>query len=780
MVRSQRIGAAVRKPTSPRSGLARLPETELVRTYVWEKPVRITHWLIFFAIISLSFTGLYIHRPFLLSSGNAAFLMAKMRFVHVVSGFVLIAAFIFRFYWFFRGNFWSRWSAYIPIRREQWKGIGNMLEFYSFLRFNPGLSVGHNPLAALSYFFIYLFIVVEILTGLALYDQVLHNPVLHQFIGWLPLLIELQYLRLIHYLLTFVFFAFVIFHVYASILVSNEEESGLLDSIFSGWKFVAAGELRHEITNIPEARSFVKRHQLLPQGTPEEVRTGKIPKPRPGPSPVVLYRNWISYAGTGFAAVGVLVFAILTAYHTIGGGALTEPYGDLVIFFVPPMFVIVGVIIILIGMYVQWIRWRMYKPLSFARYPKMDLNVASERKALLVVAIGAAIISVPAIYGVQQAYRYTDAVSFCGASCHSMTPEYVTYQQSPHAHVACAECHVAPGNAGYAASKIRGMTELVETIQNDYPRPIPVPVEALRPVRGNCERCHWPTNFFGTREVHRVYFLADEQNTRWEIDMLVQVGGGGALTGMSRIGSHWHVTSKVEYVASDPERQNIPWVRAVDPKTGIARVYTTGSQTSTTTPAGEIRTMDCVDCHNRPSHIFRAPDRSMDVDLADGAIDPSLPFIKQQGVAALTATYANREQAMRGIENTLLSYYQKSYPQIYSGKQQAIKAAISSLQSTYDHYFFPSMKVQWDTYFTNDTHFYSAGCFRCHDGQHKSVDGSVIPSDCGTCHTILEQGKAGSVQYAAETKGLPFTHPVDIGGIWASQSCNTCHTGGAL
>ena len=190
MVRSQRIGAAVIKPTSPRSGLARLPETELVRTYVWEKPVRIAHWLIFFAIISLSFTGLYIHRPFLLSSGNAAFLMAKMRFVHVVSGFVLIAAFIFRFYWFFRGNFWSRWSAYIPIRREQWQGIGNMLEFYSFLRFNPGLSVGHNPLAALSYFFIYLFIVVEILTGLALYDQVLHNPVLHQFIGWLPLLIE--------------------------------------------------------------------------------------------------------------------------------------------------------------------------------------------------------------------------------------------------------------------------------------------------------------------------------------------------------------------------------------------------------------------------------------------------------------------------------------------------------------------------------------------------------------------------------------------------------------
>ncbi|MGA7647094.1 MAG: Ni/Fe-hydrogenase, b-type cytochrome subunit, partial [Terriglobales bacterium] len=227
----------MRRTKPPASALARLPKTELVRTYVWEKPVRIAHWLIFFAFVSLSFTGLYVHRPFLIPSGRTAFLMATMRFVHVVSGFVLMAAFALRVYWFFKGNFWSRWSAYIPIRREQWQGIGEMLEFYSFLRFDPGRRVGHNPLAALSYFIIYLLLLVEILTGLALYDKVLHNAVLHEFIGWLPLLIEPAYLRLIHFFLTFVFFAFVIFHVYASVLVSLEEENGLLDSIFSGWKF---------------------------------------------------------------------------------------------------------------------------------------------------------------------------------------------------------------------------------------------------------------------------------------------------------------------------------------------------------------------------------------------------------------------------------------------------------------------------------------------------------------------------------------------------------------
>jgi Ni/Fe-hydrogenase b-type cytochrome subunit len=757
--------------------LAGRPETELVRTYVWELPVRIAHWLIFFAILSLSFTGLFMHRPFLAPAGQAPFLMATVRFVHVVSGFVLIGAFAFRVYWFFKGNFWARWPSYIPIHRRQWTGIGSMLEFYLFLRFEPGHRVGHNPLAALSYFVIYILMLVEILTGLALYSRVVGNPVLYQFIGWLPQLIDPQYLREIHYFLMFVFFAFALFHVYASVLVSIEEQNGLLDSIFSGWKFVPAGELRHEVAAIPEVRRFARRHQLLPHGTPEETRQGRSPAARPGPGPVALYRNWISYAGTGIAAVGFLVFVVLTAYHTIGGGALDQPYGDLVIFFGPPMLVIAGVAVVLVGMYVQWLRWRWHKPLSFARYPKWDLNVARERKALLVVALGAAALSVPAIYGGYQAYLYTDAVSFCGAVCHSMTPENVTYQSSPHARVTCAQCHVGPGATGYAESKIRGMVELVETMQDTYPRPIPVPVVALRPIRGNCEKCHWPSHFFGARLVRKVHFLADEQNTRWEIDMAVSVGGG-APDGASQMGIHWHVASKVEYVATDAERQNIAWVRAVDPRTGLANVYTSQPQATTAAPPGEIRMVDCVDCHNRPSHILRTPDQIVDLGLADGPLDPSLPFVKQQAVAALTASYPDGVQARRGIDNALRGFYQKTYPQVYAGNRAAIDAAIAYLQETYGRYFFPAMKVRWDTYVVNDGHFNFPGCFRCHDGQHKSVDGKAIRSDCGDCHKILRQGKAGSLQFAKGLDGMTFEHPIDIGTAWAESPCHSCHTGG--
>lgn len=765
------------KANSPSSALAKLPQEGLVRTYVWEKPVRIAHWLMFFAILSLSFTGIYIHHPFLAPPGRAPFLMAHMRFVHVVSGFVLIGAFALRMYWFFKGNFWSRWSSYIPIHRQQWGGMGSMLEFYLFLRFEPGHRVGHNPLAALSYVVVYLLILVELLTGLALYSRVVGNPVLTQFIGWLPQLIDPQYLRTVHFFLMFVFFAFMIFHVYASVLVSLEEENGLLDSIFSGWKFVPAGELRHEVASIPEARRFARRHELLPRGVPAEEAAGRAPKPRPGPGPVALYRNWISYAGTGIAAVGLLVFVVLMAYHTIGGGALAQPYGDLVIFIVPPMFVIAGVAVVLLGMYLQWIRWRMFKPLSFARYPKWDLNVARERKALLVVALGAAALSVPAVYGGFQAYLYTDAVSFCGTVCHSMTPEYVTYRQSPHAHVGCAQCHISSGAAGYLVAKARGVAELVETAQDEYPRPIPVPVTSLRPMRENCEECHWPAHFSGAKAVRLVHFLSDQQNTRWEIGLVVLVGGS-APVGASPMGIHWHVGSKVEYVASDPQRQNITWVRSVDPKTGVANVYTSDAQKSTTAPPGEIRTMDCVDCHNRPSHILQSPDWSVDVAMADGRIDPSLPFIKQQSVAALTATYADNQQALRGIDSALRGYYQKTYPRIYTGKQQAIDGAIAYLQNTYSQNFFPAMKVRWDTYAMNEGHFHFPGCFRCHDGQHKSLDGKAIRSGCGDCHQIIQQGKAGSLQFAKGPEGLDFEHPVDVGTAWADQPCNSCHTGG--
>jgi hypothetical protein len=175
---------------------------------------------------------------------------------------------------------------------------------------------------------------------------------------------------------------------------------------------------------------------------------------------------------------------------------------------------------------------------------------------------------------------------------------------------------------------------------------------------------------------------------------------------------------------------------------------------------------------------MQAPDRSVDIGLQNGLIDASLPFISQQGVVALTAAYGDLGQGLRGIEEFVRNYYQKNYPQIYASKQPSIRAAIVYLQNTYDRFFFPAMKVRWDTYYMNDGHFHFLGCSRCHDGQHKSVDGKTISSDCGGCHKILQQGNPGKLKFASGPEGLGFEHPVDIGDAWAQQACSSCHTGG--
>jgi len=238
------------------------------------------------------------------------------------------------------------------------------------------------------------------------------------------------------------------------------------------------------------------------------------------------------------------------------------------------------------------------------------------------------------------------------------------------------------------------------------------------------------------------------------------------------------VDATVEYVAQ--ETGTIPWVRAIDPITGAATSYTVEGQSTTAAPPGEVRTMDCVDCHNRPSHQLTPPDESVDTALAEGRIDRSLPFIKQQAVTALTATYGSREEALSGIDRAIRGYYQKTYPQLLASHEQAIAGASTSLQDTFDRTFFPEMNARWSTYPTNDGHLNSAGCVRCHDGQHRSAGGRVIPSDCATCHQIQRQGQPGSLQFAAGPGGLEFEHPVDIGDVWKTALCSDCHTGGGM
>jgi Ni/Fe-hydrogenase 1 B-type cytochrome subunit len=222
------------------------PAFPTVRVYVWELPVRVSHWFIFLLVVVLSFTGYYIHNPFIVAKSTTTFLMATIRFIHEVAGFGFIGAFLLRLYWFFKGNSWSNWRAFVPIHRRQWRGMGRMVAYYSFLRKDPVHQVGHNALAAMTYLVMFTLMFIEIITGLTLFTQVRGGWLLAPLFSWLPRVVDIQHIRLTHFCIMFAFFAFVIHHVYSAVLVSWEERNGLIESIFTGYKFIPKAELQEE------------------------------------------------------------------------------------------------------------------------------------------------------------------------------------------------------------------------------------------------------------------------------------------------------------------------------------------------------------------------------------------------------------------------------------------------------------------------------------------------------------------------------------------------------
>src|SRR5262249_20574069 len=264
--------------------------------------------------------------------------------------------------------------------------------------------------------------------------------------------------------------------------------------------------------------------------------------------------------------------------------------------------------------------------------------------------------------------EYTESVEFCGRLCHTvMNPEYTAYQQSPHARVACVDCHVGAGAGWYVRSKLSGAYQLYSVTFHKYPKPIPTPVENLRPAQETCETCHWPKKFWGAQLKVFTHYGSDEKNTPRQIRMLIKTGGGDPANGQPS-GIHWHMNigNEITYVSTDRQRQVIPWVQAKDKNTGRVTVYSVKDANQSEIAKGIKRRMDCVDCHNRPTHIYVPPDRSVDNSLSSGRIDSSLPSIKQQAVAVLTTTYDSTEQAKKSIGAELQKFYQEKFPDIWN------------------------------------------------------------------------------------------------------------------
>jgi len=484
--------------------------------------------------------------------------------------------------------------------------------------------------------------------------------------------------------------------------------------------------------------------------------------------------NPISIIGLALAVVALgnivfLFFIDLTSPQP-------SPYVGILAYMVAPAFLFIGLVIVMFGAF--YTRRRRLAAEGSDPYFRLDFSDPGQRGAMAFFLTFIVVFVAMSVIGSYKAYNFTDSVSFCGELCHSvMNPEFTAYQQSPHARVACVDCHVGAGATWYVKSKLSGARQVVKTALGTFPRPIPTPVHDLRPAAETCETCHWPKKFYGAQLKIFNHFASDEKNTPRQIRLLIKTGGGDPATGEPE-GIHWHmnISNEMTYLATDEQRQTIVYVRAKDLQGRITEYFAKDSSLTKEQIANAAkRRMDCIDCHNRPTHIYVSPDTSVDRSFAAHRLDINLPYLKQQSVEALTAKYNTTDEAMQGIAKTVESFYETKYPDIAKGKRPEIRSAIEEIQRIYKLTFFPEMKLDWRTHPNNIGHFYFPGCFRCHDGNHVSAEGKVIPKGCDTCHAVISQQE--NAVNIATLPGVEFKHPVDLGDMTA-VSCSDCHTGG--
>jgi len=485
------------------------------------------------------------------------------------------------------------------------------------------------------------------------------------------------------------------------------------------------------------------------------------------------YMNPMSLVGMLVSAVSAFVIILVLALQAFMG--VENPYLEMFTFLALPAGIILGGVFTYLGAWLVRSKHRKHPEVDLPALPRLDFNDPQKLRLTayfaLVTIIFFAIIGVASI----KAFEFTESTTFCGELCHTpMQPEYTAWQGSPHAKIKCVECHVGPGAAWYVKAKISGMRQLWAVATHSWPTPIHTPIENLRPARGTCEHCHWPEKFYAGKQKIFYHYAPNEENTAREVDMLIKIGGTPKTP--NAMGIHWHIGREVQFIAGDKQRLTIPYiaVKGLDGK--ITEYMDPAKPLSREEIAkAEKREMDCTDCHNKPTHIYYSPGEEMDRHFASNTIDRSLPFIKKVSVELLEKPYASTEEAVKALDAGIKEYYAKNYPAIASGKSAAIAQAVEQAQAIYKRNYFPKMKVSWKTYPNHIGHFYTPGCFRCHDGKHKSAEGKIISKDCNLCHTVLGQTQENIPK---GTKVTEFVHPVDIGDELMKTNCSECHTAG--
>lgn len=429
-----------------------------------------------------------------------------------------------------------------------------------------------------------------------------------------------------------------------------------------------------------------------------------------------LSRNPVSLAGVWLTTLAAFAFL---GYLIAGWfGLFATPYAGLIGYVAIPAVFLLGLALVPIGIWRESRRRRRGE--AAWRWPAVDLGIRHTRMflgaVLLLTVVNVTLIGV-AGFG---ATHYMETTEFCGQVCHEpMKPEFTAHQVYPHANVACVSCHIGAGAAGLVRAKLNGTRQLYLVTTGDYARPIPVPARGLPNAAETCERCHTPGR--PERDIALVTheFAGDEANTETVTETL-----------MFTSKNHWHARKdiRVEYIATDAIRETIPYVKVTNERGQVTEFFAAEAATA---PAGVPRRMDCLDCHTRPAHTFSpSAEAAVDRALAAGQLPRTLPFVRRETVAALTADYADQGAATTAITQRLSAFY-ATRPDAPAAD---VSHAVAGATRVYTNNVFPGMKVTWGTYLSQRGHDQQTGCFRCHDDDHKSRDGRVIKQDCALCH----------------------------------------------
>jgi hypothetical protein len=447
----------------------------------------------------------------------------------------------------------------------------------------------------------------------------------------------------------------------------------------------------------------------------------------------LLSQHWLSLFGAGLVVTALVSWLVVLPQSI--RGHVNNPYLGIVVFLTIPAVFFVGLALIPIGIYLG--RRQIRKGVVEAQFDRAKMF---RRVGWFV----AATTLLNLLIGTQVTYRavkHMETPQFCGATCHAMKPEFSAYVNAPHSKVECVGCHVVPTGAGWIRAKTSGIRQLAEVVLNTAPRPIPSALESNRlvPSRETCENCHWSQKFADVRL--RVFnkYAEDEENSRTQTVLMMMVGGSRS-TGIH--GAHFGPGIHIRFGTDDRTRQTIPWVEYRNAAAGEIETFVSSDASSDLHRALPKYDMQCVDCHNRPSHSFDLPDRAVDKALALGDIRVTLPFVKKKSVELLKATYRTSQEAADRLPRALIAFYQENYPKLYTQRSQDISQAAQAVLAIYNRNVFPELKVSWGTYPNNLGHTDFPGCFRCHDGSHTAKNDKTITQECTSCHELLATDEA--------------------------------------